>query len=213
MSKSALMDELAKLTNAGPKVGQRVYAIRSANKTQVEVYGFGVYIGDKPMKEAIEVLTPLGPMQIPPGTPNPVIKLDDSNDEIWGYECHWGPEDDFDREFGSRKVIKVSIQKCRDDVVSEGKRHTDALEKARSYVQTLDPNYIGTVGNVQRYEVDGKPIYVVAAFMIVDGEGTLLNPDYMDTMIAKRKEAEKVKQAEASISDGVLFHSTKEGNA
>ena len=71
------------------KEGGRVGAIRDANSEEVNIFGYGVYDGDKnhPLL----------------GFPNPHITLD-SGCIVWGCECWWGPEEKIKASIGERKV-------------------------------------------------------------------------------------------------------------
>lgn len=79
----------------GYKVGERMFALRDADETTVNLYGFGVYDGDQPCPL-------LG------GSPNPRITLD-SGDVVWGCQCWWGPETKFQAEFGKLAVVNVPV--------------------------------------------------------------------------------------------------------
>lgn len=81
----------AMLEEALPKIGpMRVYAAMDANKDEVVIFGYGIYDGMKPSRA---------------GFPNPRIVLD-SGEEVWGYECWWGPEAKL-VEFAKGRPIKV----------------------------------------------------------------------------------------------------------
>ncbi len=86
------------------EVGQRVGAVLSANKDEVQFLGYGVYDGmiDHPDH----------------GFPNPRITLD-SGDVVWGMECWWGGEEQIKEKFlsGDRTVIDAKID--RESAASE----------------------------------------------------------------------------------------------
>ena len=65
-------------------IGQRVVAIRDVDAKGINLFGFGVYEGNK--TNALIAGTGLGP--------NPCIRLD-SGEYVWGYECWWMSEKDF----------------------------------------------------------------------------------------------------------------------
>lgn len=60
------------------KTGDRVGAICSASDDKMELFGYGVYLGNEPHPQI--------------GIPNPKIQLDNGK-FVWGCECWWGPED------------------------------------------------------------------------------------------------------------------------
>lgn len=73
--------------------GERVAAILSASNDTVNFLGGGVYNGMKPS---------------PMGFDNPNITLD-TGEEVWGYECWWGPEDKVKAKVATYdKIINVS---------------------------------------------------------------------------------------------------------
>ena len=80
------------------EVGDRVAAVLSASKTEVQWLGSGVYDGmvDHPDH----------------GIPNPRITLD-SGDIVWGMECWWGPEEKMKAKFleDERTVIDAKINR------------------------------------------------------------------------------------------------------
>jgi hypothetical protein len=145
-------------------VGDRVFAVRDADKTEVRLYGRGVYAGDKPRPgssqptdDDLARLVPViehadaNPMdvtgwydrmvetgemtrqdaddalaagqasaQAERAKPmveraralwdrlalNPCIELDNGG-TVWGFQCWWGAEDQFDRWAGGRQIVEV----------------------------------------------------------------------------------------------------------
>jgi len=76
------------------EIGERVGAILSANENSVQLFGYGIYEGDKipekgPLAEA--------------GLANPCILLDNGK-RVYGYECWWGPEEKVKQIIGNRRI-------------------------------------------------------------------------------------------------------------
>ena len=111
------------------KIGDRVGAIRSADKDTVRLFGYGVYEGDhvrpdsvpgmfgttaEARKMAIEVYGPesqwtdIQRLAFRRLCENPRIRLD-SGDVVWGCQCWWGPEDEIKRAIGDRVVEIVPV--------------------------------------------------------------------------------------------------------
>lgn len=88
----------------GRTVGERVFAVKSANAKAVELYGFGVYEGDF---DAPEGSFGHGI----PGYKNPRIRLDDGR-TVWGYQVWWGSESYFPEFRGERVVTEDKIGPC-----------------------------------------------------------------------------------------------------
>jgi len=102
------------------KVGDRVGAVLSSDDKQVNILGFGKYVGDEiPDADA----GGLGPLCREAGCPNPKIVLD-NGDVVWGCECWWGGEEEVrSRLFQAREsglnLVMVSIKKHRDQQEKE----------------------------------------------------------------------------------------------
>jgi hypothetical protein len=94
------------------EVGARIGAIASSNKDEVRLFGYGVYEGDEVPPQ--DVVGPFGIMS----RPNPKLKLD-NGDVVWGCECWWGPEDKVKASIGSRKVVPITTQEYRAQVVKD----------------------------------------------------------------------------------------------
>ena len=94
------------------KPGARVGAIASANKDEVQFFGYGVYEGDKELPG--DILGPFGSME---GHRNPKIALDGGG-VVWGCECWWGPEEDVKKSIGDRRVVSITPEEYR----SQGKK-------------------------------------------------------------------------------------------
>lgn len=78
-------------------IGARVGAIRDSDNKNVNLFGYGVFVG---YEEPPEYKTVFGP--------NPKIQLD-SGDVVWGYQCWWGPEDKIREHIGDRHVTIVPV--------------------------------------------------------------------------------------------------------
>ena len=79
----------------------RVIAVRDANETEINIYGYGEYVGNEPCPH-------MG------GVPNPKIVLD-NGDVVWGYECWWGAakkmEEKFGFKTGDREINTVKVER------------------------------------------------------------------------------------------------------
>lgn len=77
------------------KKGERVIAIKniSENGEEVNIFGYGKYLGEKPCFE-------LG------GFPNPCVELDNGK-IIWGYQCYWGNADRVEKEIIKAKKVNI----------------------------------------------------------------------------------------------------------
>ena len=77
------------------KKGDRVIAIKniSENGEEVNIFGYGKYLGEKPCFE-------LG------GFPNPCVELDNGK-IIWGYQCWWGDADRVEKEIIKAKKVNI----------------------------------------------------------------------------------------------------------
>ncbi|WP_313184264.1 hypothetical protein [Lacrimispora sp.] len=62
----------------------RVIVIRDANKNEVNIYGYGEYVGREPCPILHNI-------------PNPKIVLDNGN-VVWDCECWWGNAESFEKE-------------------------------------------------------------------------------------------------------------------
>ena len=81
----------------------RVLALRDANETDVNIYGYGTYVGDEPCPYFYDI-------------PNPKIVLD-SGEVVWGCECWWGDIEKMEEKFFSpeRKLNVVKIDREQSD--------------------------------------------------------------------------------------------------
>ena len=80
--------------------GDRVIAIRNATQDEVNIYGYGEYVGDEPCPYLHDRL-------------NPKIVLDDGN-IVWGCECWWCNFEGFEHEqLGGRKINIVPINRLK----------------------------------------------------------------------------------------------------
>ena len=75
-------------------IGAKVFAVSSANKDTIKVFGFGVYDGEDSNNDL--------------GCPNPKITLD-SGEVVWGYQCWWGPMTKWDELKGNKQVVEIPI--------------------------------------------------------------------------------------------------------
>jgi hypothetical protein len=73
-----------------------------SNNETIRLFGFGVYDGDFIPAEDVRFLGMGVPFE------NPRITLD-SGDVVWGCECWWGKESDFERLQHGRAIEHVSI--------------------------------------------------------------------------------------------------------
>lgn len=80
------------------KVGDRVGAVLSMDDKQVNLLGFGVYMGDE---SAL-------------GRKNPKLQLDNGK-IVWGCECWWGPEEGLKKEMQGKEVVNVDINAVRSE--------------------------------------------------------------------------------------------------
>ncbi len=83
------------------EIGTRVLAVKDATQTEVNIYGYGRYIGDEPCP-------------VMSGIPNPKIVLD-NGDVVWGCECWWGAaeiaEERLQLKTGGRTVNIVPLER------------------------------------------------------------------------------------------------------
>ena len=88
------------------KAGERAYALLKGDQENVYLFGFGVYDGE----------------HIPPPEAkffgqsflheNPRITLDDGK-QVFGFECWWGAEANFENMRKGRAIVKVDIEEER----------------------------------------------------------------------------------------------------
>ena len=91
-----------------PTPGVRTFAVHSATKDEVKLYGVGVYVGDEMPPLEVDA----GRLAAGLGWPNPKIVLD-SGDVVWGCECWWGPESKLEQFIGGRAVVAISPAAAR----------------------------------------------------------------------------------------------------
>lgn len=75
------------------KAPKRVIAVRDANKEEINIFGYGEYVGEMPCPELCDI-------------PNPKIVLD-NGEVVWGYECWWGDAERFEKEVKQGRTINV----------------------------------------------------------------------------------------------------------
>lgn len=109
-------------------IGDRIYAMVDATNTEVRLLGFGAYVGDEvpprpgPFLSAIyggiktweeyDAINKADGIGGVPRPKNPKLALD-NGDVVWGMECWWGPESDYERARGDRKEVAVRISELR----------------------------------------------------------------------------------------------------
>lgn len=96
---------------AGETVGDRVLALKSAdkNKREMYVYGEGVYVGR--LAPPLGTKTPFGPVDediLAAGFKNPCIKLD-SGAIVWGCQCWWGHPGSVRRQLAGYAEVPVDV--------------------------------------------------------------------------------------------------------
>lgn len=102
-------------------------AIESANKTQVRLFGYGVYEGDFPRPDGTPGVfgTPeqmretakehgIDPEALNRALCNPRIRLDNGS-VVWGCQCWWGPEEKVKESIGGREVVIVPVPGTKND--------------------------------------------------------------------------------------------------
>jgi len=77
--------------------GIRVGAIRDSDSKNVNLFGYGVYLGN----EETEIMKGFA-------MANPKIQLDNGQ-IVWGYQCWWGPEEQIKKHIGERHVNVVPV--------------------------------------------------------------------------------------------------------
>ncbi len=95
-----------------PTPGSRIAAFLSIDtgKGEAEFLGFGTYVGDGIPPIAGGTLPEYlrGLLQT-----NPKFVLD-NGDEVWGYECWWGSEEEMKKQMANWTITEVSIQEARE---------------------------------------------------------------------------------------------------
>ena len=91
-------------------VGSRVCAIQDGAGTQLNIFGYGEYIGDDvPGEEAAgflaDALRELG-------RTNPMIRLD-NGDTVYGCECWWVTEETMREQYKDFTIVEVDIREAR----------------------------------------------------------------------------------------------------
>lgn len=104
--------------------GSRAFAVLSANATTVSLLGFGTYVGDEvpPTPVGMHALFSETWKEWDDGISDPALKgvrptnpkivLDDG-EVVWGSECWWGPEENYDAFRGDRTETKALIIEVR----------------------------------------------------------------------------------------------------
>ena len=75
------------------KIGDRAVAIRDSNENEVNIYGYGKYLGEKKCPKLAGLL-------------NPCIELENGK-IVWGCECWWGNADRIEKEIIKSKRVNV----------------------------------------------------------------------------------------------------------
>jgi hypothetical protein len=86
----------------------RVFAVRDATIHRVNLFGFGEYVGD----EIPDAAGGYAAILRARGQTNPKIVLDNGQ-VVWGCECWWGKEKDFQKKYGHLEVVDVPIEHFR----------------------------------------------------------------------------------------------------
>lgn len=95
--------------------GIRVGALLSSEDGVVDFLGYGVYLGDVIPEDAVGWIAE---MLRESQTTNPCIKLD-SGKYVFGCECWWGPEEDF------QKILAKATQVNHFDIEEVRKKHLE----------------------------------------------------------------------------------------
>jgi hypothetical protein len=87
------------------KANDRVYAVLCDDAESISLIGYGTYVGDEVPDEAAAGLAGFlrGVVKV-----NPRFVMDDGS-VVWGCECWWGPQADFENMIAGRKVINVDM--------------------------------------------------------------------------------------------------------
>ena len=85
------------------QVGDRIGAMRNADKETVYLYGYGTYQGDEiPPEDVMGPVSRLGLL----GIKNPKLLMDDGT-VVWGCESWWASEATARKSIGNRQVVIV----------------------------------------------------------------------------------------------------------
>ena len=99
------------------KIGDRVCALASADAVTVRLIGFGVYTSDKEMEgDQAKYLTEAAKLFGLPDPTDPVITLD-SGEVVYGTECWFFPESEYESVVGKRSVVQITLDELRGDAV------------------------------------------------------------------------------------------------
>lgn len=102
-------------------IGDRVFAVRNSDKEHLYLFGHGVYEGEFEPVEAAGWLADTM-REIKAETEqvvlNPRIRLD-SGEAIYGCECWWGSESQFESVSRGLTVVPVSIIEAREALQKE----------------------------------------------------------------------------------------------
>lgn len=94
------------------KIGDRVYALSSADEECVRLFGVGTYDGDFVPAGAVGLVAEA---LVEYNITNPRITLD-SGEVVYGCECWWGDERDLDACIDGRRVEHVAVAEVRAEV-------------------------------------------------------------------------------------------------
>lgn len=174
-------------------VGGRVVAVRNEEAGTIYVYGRGVYEGDFPFGDeaagaTVEMARDAG------RDVNPRIRLD-SGEVVWGAECWWGPEADFEAKLEAARaqgkevtIVQVSISEDR----AQARREYEEAEKTRERFVTAGRRWLLLAGVTGRVRLTGqiyptvdekthKPAIVVGAVLVFDAETEGLIPEVVES--------------------------------
>lgn len=82
------------------KIGDRIGALRNADKGTVYLLGYGTYQGEEVPPD--DVMGPIGRLGLY-GVKNPKLVMDDGT-VVWGCECWWGSPEKIAEMIGARRV-------------------------------------------------------------------------------------------------------------
>ena len=91
-------------------IGDNVCAILSADKNNVQVIGYGKYLGDEVPDR--HVVGPLPKALHLASAKNPKLQMEDGT-IVWGCECWWGDVTSANEFIGDRNIINVDMEKVR----------------------------------------------------------------------------------------------------
>jgi len=91
--------------------GTRVGAVMNSNDEEVNLFGYGVYVGDHTPVEGVGLFAEMIRKR---KDTNPKIELDNGT-VIYGCECWWGSEEGVKKDIGDRKINYINVDEWRKD--------------------------------------------------------------------------------------------------